>query len=236
MRLWLAAWAALCGVAILGSAAASRAGDLVVVEARGIGLNPGEMLDDAKPLLLQEGQHVTLIAVNGATLKFDGPFDQSPAAAEASSGGELGVALTKLVTEQEARGLAGIVRGGAAKVTLPDPWLMDVSHTGNVCLRQDATALFWRENAGAPGRFSLMPGDHSWKAEAEWPQGSQIMTVPPDLPLHAGTTYLVTLDGSESAVTVNLVPAELRGDAMRAAWMSHQGCEAQAEALARTLQ
>ena len=60
----------------------ASAEDMVVVAARGIGLHPGERVDSAKPLVLGEGQHVTLIAVNGVTLKLDGPYDKPPAAAE----------------------------------------------------------------------------------------------------------------------------------------------------------
>ena len=55
------------------------------------------------------------------------------------------------------------------------------------------------------------------------------------MPVVNGTTYLVSLDGGpSSALKINIVPASLPNDAVRAAWMAHQGCEAQAEALTRS--
>ena len=52
---------------------AAAAASLVIVEARGINLKLGTTLDAATPLLLRQGQHVTLITETGSTLKLDGP-------------------------------------------------------------------------------------------------------------------------------------------------------------------
>ena len=124
-RLGLAAALALAALPHLCAAAA--ADELVVVEARGIALRPGEMVDAAKPLLLKEGQHVTFIAVNGATFKLDGPYDKPPTA-DLGGGGNTAEALRALVTQQQARiAEAGASRSGAVRVRLPEPWLMDVS-------------------------------------------------------------------------------------------------------------
>ena len=40
-------------------------------------------------------------------------------------------------------------------------------------------------------------------------------------------------NGTEYALAMSTVPASLRNDYMRAAWMVQKGCEAQAEALLR---
>ncbi len=58
---------------LLAGAATADAATLVVVEARGIALRPGATLEDSKPLVLKQGQHVTLVSETGATLKLDGP-------------------------------------------------------------------------------------------------------------------------------------------------------------------
>jgi hypothetical protein len=52
--------------------------------------------------------------------------------------------------------------------------------------------------------------------------------------IHGDATYLVTLNGTQSALTVENVPASLSNDPMRAAWLAGKGCEAQAEALLRS--
>lgn len=213
--------------------AAARADDMVVVAARGISLAPGTRVDAAKPLVLEQGQHVTLIALNGVTLKLDGPYDKAPALA--NGGSDLGQALAALVTQREARTTeAGVTRGAATVVHLPDPWLLDVSRTGNVCLLEGATPVFWRPGTAAAAHLTVMPADRSWKGEAKWPAGRARLAAPSDLPVHGDAVYFMTLDdGEEAAVTVNLIPKTLASPAMQAAWLAHQGCEAQAEALVR---
>src|ERR1700761_1704485 len=77
---------ALMGILVASQA---QAAVLVVAEARGIALKPGDTLDSAKPLTLKQGQHVTLVSETGATLKLDGPYDRPPTAA--GGGGGIGL-------------------------------------------------------------------------------------------------------------------------------------------------
>ncbi len=211
----------------------ARADDMVVVAARGIALAPGTRVDPAKPLVLEQGQHVTLIALNGTTLKLDGPYDKPPALAD--GGSDLTQALAALVTQNEARTTeAGVTRAAAAVTPLPSPWLLDVSRTGNVCLLDGAAPVFWRPADKAAARLTVMPADRSWKGEAKWAAGRDLLAAPSDLPVHGDAIYFMTIDdGEESAITVNLIPRTLGSPAMQAAWLAHQGCEAQAEALLR---
>jgi len=226
---------ALAALAVPAALSAPHAADLVVVEARGIALKPGDMIDDTKPFVLREGQHVTLIAVNGSTVKLDGPYDKTAAAGEEGGDASMSVALNALMTQSAARTEAGVVRAGLTHVALPEPWLMNVSRNGNVCLRQGERPVFWRETLRGKGDLSVIPGDNSWKAQATWPAGEAELVVHGTMPVEGGGTYRVTLDGNEADITVNIIPAELRSDAMRAAWMAHVGCEAQAEALVKAM-
>ena len=228
----LFAFVALIAILALPSAAA-RADDMVVVAARGIALAPGSRIDPAKPLVLEQGQHVTLIALNGVTLKLDGPYDKAPALA--NGGSDLKEALAALVTQDQARTTeAGVTRAGTTVAHLPAPWLLDVSRSGNVCLLAGAKPVFWRPGSKNRAHLTVMPADRSWKGEANWPAGRDLLSAPADLPVHGDAVYFMTIDGGEeSAVTVNLVPGTLGSAAMQAAWLAHQGCEAQAEALMR---
>lgn len=220
---------------LLGLSTAAEAGQLVVVEARGIGLSPGSQIDDSKPLLLKQGQHVTLISQSGATISLDGPYDKPPSAGQ-SGGMSLGTKLAALTTESgERTGEVGTTRGAAPASQLPDPWLIDASQSGTACLRQGTTPVFWRSEMSKTSTLAVMPDDRSWKVLTEWPAGADRLAVETNIPMHAGATYFVSLDGQESAVAIATVPSALANDAQRAAWMADKGCEAQAEALARTL-
>jgi hypothetical protein len=210
------------------------AATLVVVEARGIGLKPGATLDAAKPLVLKQGQHVTLISETGSTLKLDGPYDQPPTATGGSSV-TLTNSLGALVSQRQARsGEFGTTRG-TVLAALPDPWLVDATHGGNGCLLENRTPVFWRPDAGQVSSLMVAPVDRSWKAEAKWPAGANRLSITTDVPMRGGETYVVSFNGAESAISMTLVPASLTNDAMRAAWMADKGCEAQAEALSKTV-
>jgi hypothetical protein len=210
----------------------AQAVNLVVVEARGVAMRVGQTVDSAKPLQLKQGQHVTLIAPSGATLKLDGPYDRAPDA-DQGQGVALNTMLAALVTQRQARiGEVGTTRGLTPNV-LPDPWVLDASRTGTVCLQEGASAVLWRPNTAGDADVSVMPSDRSWKAEARWPSGADRMTIATQVPIKGGATYFVTLAGTQSAMTVATVPAVLANDSMRAAWMAEKGCESQAEALLR---
>jgi hypothetical protein len=217
----------LAFTAALLAAGSAQAANLIVVEARGIALKPGSSLDSTKPLTLKPGQHVTLISEQGATLSIDGPYNAPPSAG--GGGKSVAATLAALGTERNARtGEAGVTRGGAPS-TLPEPWLVDVTRSGNVCLQEGTQPVFWRPDAKTGVRLVVMPVDRSWKSRADWAVGASRITVTTDVPMHGGAAYA----GTDYALALNTVPAKLANDDMRAAWMLQKGCEAQAEALLR---
>lgn len=226
-------------LALMGMAASAftansaEAAVLVVAEARGVAMKPGDTLDAAKPLILKQGQHLTLISETGSTLKLDGPYDRPPAA---GGGGGVGLnqTLNALVTQRQARaGEFGITRG-TVLANLPDPWVLDATHSGNVCVLAKGTPVFWRPDARAPASLSVAPADHSWNARAQWPAGQDRIAITTDVPMRAGETYVVTFNGTESDVTMVQVPASLTNNDMIAGWMANRRCEQQAEALVKT--
>jgi hypothetical protein len=216
--------------AALVLATAASAENLVVVEARGVALKPGAAVDSTKPLVLKPGQHVTLISSSGTTLNLDGPYDRAPTI---GGGGSASNTFAALVTERLARTSELGTTRGTTVAKLPGPWLIDASRGGSACLAEGTQAVFWRPSATAAVKLAVLPDDRSWKIETEWPAGTDRITVRDLALVHSEATYFVNFGGTESAIRVNVVPAALANDAMRAAWMANKGCEAQAEALAR---
>jgi hypothetical protein len=219
-------------VMLMALTGAAEAAQFVVLEARGISLARGTMLDSSKPLVLKQGQHVTLISDSGVTLKLDGPYNKPPSAV-GGKGVDLSTALKGLVTEREARLTeVGTTRGTAAVAKLPSPWLLDASRGGNRCLLEGQAPVFWRPTSDRAISFAIMPADRSWKVETSWPAGVDRMAL--NLPYIKGDqSYLLAYGASENAVTIDILPSALQNDKMRAAWMAAKGCEAQAEALAQ---
>ena len=225
--------ATILGIIALVPCGPVRAENVVVVEARGIGYRAGQMVDADRPLILKEGQHLTLISTSGATFKLSGPYNRAPAADQNLSV-DLQAKISALVTQRLARAEVGTARG-ALDAKLPDPWLLDVGRAGKVCVLEGSPAVFWRLETSSESILSVTPADRSWRVQARWPAGVDRIPLKTDVPLHGGATYLSSMDGVQAALTVNIVPAILTNDSMRAAWMAEKGCDAQAEALLRTI-
>ncbi len=224
---------ALAAALILGTASAATAAELVVVEVRGgVSLKQGDAVDAAKPIKLEDGQMLTLVADDGSILTLRGPYNDPP------SGGKGGIdvasALGALSTGK-AQNVAGVVRSANIEVRLPSPWLIDISHPGIACVRPDEQPVLWRQGDAGSGTLTLMPSDRSWRAQAPWPAGSPTMQAPSNFPVKEGRTYLADFGGKPVAVTLTQIPPKVTNPKMQAAWMLEKGCVAQAEALLKTV-
>jgi hypothetical protein len=210
-----------------------EAANFVVAEARGVALRAGQIVDSAKPLTLRPGQHVTLITPAGATLKLYGPYDKAPDADQARGVSVRDVIAAMLNQRRTESGAASgrIQTRGTGANALPDPWLLDASRSGAVCLREGTVAVLWRPDSATRANLTVVPEDRSWKLDVNWPAGLDRMTIPPQVPFRDGANYVVSLDTARSSLTVITVPPVLTSDDMRLAWLVEKSCLSQAEAL-----
>ena len=220
----------------LGAALVSvqaSATELVVVESRGLTLKPGETIDDAQKITLQKGDELTLVDESGAVIKLRGPYDAAP-----NAGGGSGMDVSNALAALSAGGsqsAMGVVRAKVENVTLPDPWVVDVSHSGKACVRPGSTVVFWREQSAGEAKLRIMPVDRTWRAESQWPAGSNELPAPSLFPITDRQTYVFDLGGQTATVTLVHVPASLGTDRMRAAWMLQKNCLNQTKALIATM-
>ena len=229
-RAWVVA-GLIAGAALI--AAQASAAELVVVEARGITLQPGQTIDDHQKLALQPGDELTLVDERGSVIRVRGPFEGAPASAKGPSI-DISNALAALGTGG-ARNAVGVVRAKVDAVTLPDPWVVDVTHSGEACVRPGAPMVFWRQQSSDAATLRIAPASGAWHAESDWPAGASTLSAPAMLPIIDGQDYAFDLGGETTTVTVVHVPASLRTDRMRAAWMLEKNCVSQAKALVTTL-
>jgi hypothetical protein len=227
------AWAGLAVGAVLIAAQASAA-ELVVVEARGLTLKAGQTVDDRQKLTLQAGDELTLVDERGSVIKVRGPFDGLPASGKGSSI-DISNALAAL-SPGGAKNAVGVVRANKVEATtLPDPWVIDVTHSGEACVRPGTPMVFWRQQSSNPATLRIAPASGAWHAESDWPAGASVLSAPAMLPIVDGLDYSFDLGGETATVTVVHVPASLRTDRMRAAWMLEKNCVSQAKALVATI-
>jgi hypothetical protein len=226
------AWIALAvGAALLTSQAS--ASELVVVEARGIAMKPGQSIDDSQKVTLQKGDELTLVDESGAVIKLRGPYDAVPSAGAGGSA-DISNVLAALGTGGSQSAM-GVVRAKVEDVSLPDPWVVDVTHSGKACVRPGFSVVFWRQQSAGATKLRIMPVDRTWRAESEWPAGTSELTAPAMFPITDRQTYVFDLGGQTATVTLVHVPASLGTDRMRAAWMLQKNCLNQTKALIATM-
>ena len=226
------AWAGVAVGAALIAAQASAA-ELVVVEARGITLQPGQTVDNTQKLALQPGDELTLVDERGSVIKVRGPFD-GPLASGKGSSIDISNALAALGTGQP-QSTVGVVRAKAETVTLPNPWVVDVTHSGEACVRAGSPLVLWRQQSTAHATLRIAPVTGAWHAESDWPAGASELPAPAMVPIVDGQDYAFDLGGETATVTLVRVPGSLRNDRMRAAWMLEKNCVNQAKALVATM-
>ncbi|MEO5334807.1 MAG: hypothetical protein H7839_22570 [Magnetococcus sp. YQC-5] len=222
----------LVGVMAVTPALAS---ELVVYKAEGIALTPGQTINASQPLTLKEGQRVTLLASNGAILNLTGPFNEIPRIKTTASA-DAGVmdALKMLVTAPKTRsGGLGTTRS-LPKTALPEPWLIDVSRTGDYCLTTGKPLVFWRPSSQETSSITLRFGEDLWKARAQWPAGADRLTPPAVMPITDGGVYQVELDGLTNTAKLHLMPPSVNSHQAQTTWMEGKGCTAQIAALNKT--
>lgn len=221
-------------LALLGATPLAAA-PLIVIDARGGNLKPGAKIDSAARLTLKEGERVTVIGPDGKALTLRGPFS-GPPMAKAGGGNDPRMALAALISTRNARtSSVGVVRGGTDAAPLPEPWLIDVSRSGDRCLKEGTRPVWWRPVAGGAETLTVMPIDRSWRADVAWSKGQDRLTPPPLGRMEAQTTLVMRAGGEEHVVRINQVPAELPNDFVLASWMLEKGCMQQADALLRQI-
>ena len=227
--------AAVCfAFAVLAASAPAEANaiNLVVVEVRGLDLQPGQAIDGSKPLVLVEGQRIVAVSPTGRIVTLRGPLDRAPIGDERADKGDMSGALNALITQKIARtDKAGVVRGGEKQLVPPEPWLLDVSRSGTRCLPQNSVLALWRPDAAGSGTVSVSPSDRSWRARMEWAAGDERVVLQHQVPVAGRAVYMVKLGDHEVTLTLIGLPETLETDAMRVAWMSEKGCDGQAMAL-----
>jgi len=223
--------AVIAGAALLAALALpARADGLMVAEARGgATLHVGETIDAGRPVKLEPGQRLTLIASNGAVIKLTGPFEGVPDP-DGQRLGSVADSLLKL-TSQTVQGTSTLGAVRAAETIPPEPWLVSVAGSGQRCLQEGKPVVLWHTAVPDEQPVEISPADHAWTASTSWPAKADQLAMPADFPAQDGQAYVFTIGGTTATVTLHIIPAAVSSDAMRAAWMIEKGCAGQARVL-----
>ena len=215
--------------------ASAMATQLVVIDSYGTDMKPGAVLDGSKPIILADGQKLTLIGPDGRTVTLTGKFS-GLAMAASTLATDPKQALAALISTRNARSnTIAAIRSGATAAALPDPWLIDISRPGQRCVREGEPQVWWRPATDVAEDFSVFPLDKSWTAALSWDEGTDRMEAPQLWRFDTESLYIVKTGPQEDAITVNIIPQSVGGELMMTAWMLEKGCTQQADAFLRRI-
>ena len=224
----------------------TEAAELVIFETTSPEFKAGQIIDGNKPLILKVGQSVSLLSPSGKMLKIQGPFEAAPALQESKSDGpEVIDALKGLVAPRKAdKGSLGVIRDAGIKVTdkddgilmpeaigLPEPWVIDISNSGNHCVRYNSSIVFWRYETTNDVEIKITKPQKGWAANTVWPKGFNKLEAPSSLILQDGEKLEVEIENQKTQIAIHVIPGSVANETMQTAWMNLKKCTPQASAL-----
>lgn len=221
-------------LAALASPAAAI--NMVVVDARGGGFKPGQMVAASAIVALKEGERATLISPDGRSVTLHGPYNGVVLKAGTAVQDPRAALAALISTRNDRAKSVGAVRAGANAAPLPDPWLIDVSRPGARCVREGEQPVWWRPDARSDQPFSVFPIDRSWRADFQWKAGVDRMEAPSIEKLKGVNFFVIRLEGQENAISLQLIPREVTDPLVLASWMLERTCIQQADAYLRQVQ
>lgn len=208
------------GTAVLALAVSSASvATVLVVRASGPSSKiypPGKALPDSAKVKLQPGDSVMLLNTNGAkTLRGPGTF------AVAASGE--GATANR-------RSRTSAMRSGDSPLN-PDPWNLDVTQSGKLCVANPAKLTLWRPQKDSAMQLTIKGG--GGQQTLEWAAGSDTIAWPSALPITSGAEYQLSQPNSGDSARVTFVtlanpPADAVGTAQS---LIANGCENQLDVL-----
>jgi len=216
----------------VGLAATTASADMVVVKATGPGLKAGQVVATGVSVSLPAASKAVLLTKDGRTVSLAGPFE-GPVPEPAAAGGDdkTVTALSRLLTASAADSSAlGVTRAG----DFSSPYTITVKG-GPHCQVASEKPRFQRE-IGSPEEHLTITTASGASQTLTWPEDEAELGWPASIPFAAGT-YSLRLDTQPKPglLTVELIPADVKGPASVAVWMADHGCSSQALKLLASL-
>jgi hypothetical protein len=223
----------MLGVGATGIPAEARS--LVVVASNDDSLKLGSVVDSDAVVTLPKSARVKFIGADGNSVVLHGPFAGKPEKTANSSSDDpaLIARLSRLFDAGNSdSSMSGGIRGAAAEGPIR-AWSIDADKGGVFCMSGAADLRLWRKRSGVEAEAALHAESGGKSAPVDWPAGSAEVAWPEALPPQTDGKYLLRLRGEAlpKVIVLHQLPAGLRNDAMRAAWMGEHGCAAQARRL-----
>jgi len=226
---------AACAILACGGvgAASAWAAEAVVFRAHGTSAwRPGQKITATTVLDLPAGAEVRAVTEETKVLVVTGPFHGRLAGLRDGPASGLLAALQSLLLARQGS-IAALIRGETPAAI--DPWVIDLTTGGPKCLRDVAGTRLWQPEP--PEATSIFFTTKTGRLLVPWPEHSETISWPADLPLAEGGSYQVEIPDRKlhRLFSTHFAPHPFDGPLPAAAWMLSNQCNAQALALLDTL-
>ncbi len=224
------------------------ASQLVVIESKSPTYNSGDFVETTSMIQLAEGETLELLAEDGRIYRLRGPYEGVAVAGEKAQKQNMLSAMAPLVSspEQNLRSV-GATRGqsaGEPKLGNPEkpPWShLTIRLTidgGEQCVVKGMPVKFWRSDANADIKLTVMHLTKGKTVELDWPAGERDLAWPEALPLEDDGFYKVGTGTSMDSRYLNIqeIPPQAVEGPQGVAWLAANGCQWQAKAFFAELQ
>lgn len=217
---------AAAGLGLAALSTAAMAANVIVVKSSGPSAKvypPGKTIAGNSKIALMPGDSLTLIgSASARTLRGPGTFPASATGSESLA----------MVANRRSR--FGALRA-ADYPQNPNPWNVDVSKGGKICVVDPSTVMLWRPYATDTTELKIMPLSGASQT-VEWAAGQATLRWPAQLPIADGAEFKLQTEGSDpvpvSFIRVNSAPEDMVAAAQA---LIDKGCDSQLDALVEGL-
>ena len=205
----------------VGLAGGALAEELLVLHSTVPGLEPGQVAQTGKPIVIPRDTDLTLIAPSGGVLQIEGPWQGQIEAQPSVEGGGLIGQLISLFKAPAPETRLGAMR------SFSNCELVELGRIRDVCIPESGCVEI--RTSGEIPRSLIAEGPDGGRVELERGIGGEIWAWPRGHLLSEGT-YVLSPEGDD-AETLNVHhQPPLQSKAHEIAWMAEAGCIAQARA------
>lgn len=187
----------------------------------------GTIIDADKPLRVEEGKSVTLLAQDGRKLRVRGPSHKVPNIGSASSDASILSVLSRLLSRSTDRSTMAVFRGSPRDRLR---YVIALDGKEPRCLSGSPHIRFAKP-AGTMADTLSISHTNGPTVSVDWPVTESEIDWPSAVAYTDDAQYTVSLAGQRKRLSIELFtrPLDLPSEAHAVVWMANKGCERDAQ-------
>jgi hypothetical protein len=217
-----------------GSGSKALAGDLLIAGSTDPRHVVGTIIDADKPLYVDEGKSVTLLAQDGRKLRIHGPSHEVPSIGTVSNDGSILSALSRLLSRSTGPSTMAVFRGSPRDRIR---YVIALDGKEPRCVSGNPQIRFAKPERTTASALSIA-SNNGLTVSVDWPAAENEIEWPSAMTYTDDAQYTVSLLGGQPkhlSIKLFTRPRDLPSEAHAVVWMADKGCERDAQRALRKL-